>query len=298
MSTIPLTAVNPDAHQQPNPHSGLNITFTDGDVSASGVWSIAGWTIQFVRLNAGQGVGLDQDAGKVFVKIITGALANPERGRFAGIKEPRDIEVATIQVIAGPDGALVAVMTATDLVPDNLHSMDALSVSGPFEDIFVFTRMDQTEIGRRYDFFNGLEAYLMPGFHLLESDGTEIVYVHLWTAGKGVDMSPHDHSGAPSATAPAFTETHFVLNNGTGHGAMYDCTDNTPSHRNRQHIEMARGQEHGPFWLTDEDGMPKKRENGSVLFELHGWQAGNDEVEGQAYDLVAAFELNPDYSKI
>ena len=61
----------------------------------------------------------------------------------------------------------------------------------------------------------------MPGFHLLDGDGAEIAYVFFWTAGKGVDLSTHDHGHAPSALAPAFAEVHQVLHNGTGLGGMY-----------------------------------------------------------------------------
>jgi hypothetical protein len=283
---------------QPNPFAGLSITFTDDVVSASEIWSIAGWTIQYVRLQSGAEFALEQGTGNIYVKIITGSLANPTRERFAGAKLARSIETSVDQIIAGAKGALVAIMIDGHSDRNNIHSMDGLTISGPYEDIFVFTRIDQTDLGKAFDFFKGVEAYLMPGFHLLEPDGTEIVYIHLWTAGKGVDMSPHDHSQPPSDAAPAFTETHFVLNNGTGKGAMYDCTDNKPGHSNRKHIPILRGQEHGPFWLTDDQDMPRKRENGSVEFNLHGWQAGNNEDEGQAYDLVAAFELNPDYSQL
>lgn len=286
------------AHMQPHPVAGLSITLEDGNADASAIWSIAGWTLQFVHIPADGQVDIDLGKGKTYVKIITGSLANLDRPRFAGFKTARDIEVHQDSLVAGPEGALLAIMTATSAVPENIHAMSDLTVTGPHANLFVFTQMDQTEIGKHFDFFKGVDAHLMPGFHLLEQDGTEIVYVHLWTAGKGVDMSPHDHSQPPSEAAPAFTETHFVLNNGTGKGAMYDCTENTPSHSNRKHISILRGQEHGPFWVIDDQGMPKRRENGSVEFNFHGWQAGDDDLEGQAYDLVAAFELNPDYSKI
>ncbi len=60
-----------------------------------------------------------------------------------------------------------------------------------------------------------------------------------------------------------------------------------------------RGEEHGPFWQIDpHTGMPQRWANGAVEYGLHGWQAGVDEQPLQAYDFVAAFEINPNYARI
>jgi hypothetical protein len=57
---------------------------------------------------------------------------------------------------------------------------------------------------------------------------------------------------------------------------------------------MQRGEEHGPFFVSDPTtGMAMRRENGAVEYPWHGWQAGTDDDAGQAFDFVAAFELNP-----
>ncbi len=175
--------------------------------------------------------------------------------------------------------------------------MNHLIMSGPYDDIIQWDRFDQSHIGKNIPYFRGLDAHILPGLHLLDDAGDEIVYVHFWTAGKGVDMSAHDHSNTPSPTARVFTETHFVLNNGTGNGGMYACSGDDIHDRSLR--TMQRGEDHGPYWAVDsETGMPLLRENGSIDYGFHGWQAGNDEDEGQAYDLVAAFELNPDYSQL
>lgn len=280
---------------------GLDVLIGGQSVSegpvASDVWSMAGWTIQFVKLGAGQGLGLDQSQGKIYVKIITGAIANTGQNRFADRKQARDTRVLDDHIEAAGDGAILTILTETPSVPDNIHSMDELTVSGPHQDILFWTRFDQSSLAKGVDYFKGLDAHLLPGFHLLDEDGTEILYVHVWTAGKGVDMSPHDHSHRPSEKFPAFTETHWVFNNATGKGGMYDCVGEDLSERT--HMSMRRGYDHGPFWAVDADtGMPKQRENGAIEYGFHGWQAGADGDDRQAYDVVAAFEMNPAYSEV
>ncbi len=280
---------------------GLDITLSarpeSGTLTVSDVWNLGGWNIQFVSLGAGEKLGLDQAQGKVYVKIITGALANTNQDRFAAYKQVRDTRVDDDYVEAAGDGALLAIFTETAAVGDNVRSMDELGVTGPHSEIMFWTRFDKSVIGKTIDYFKGLDAHLLPGFHLLDEDGTHIIYVHFWTAGKGVDMSPHDHSHGPSEAFPAFAETHWVLNNGTGRGGMYDCEDGDLN--KRKEIPLQRGEDHGPFWAIDRaTRMPKLRENGAVEYGFHGWQAGTDDDESLAYDLVAAFEMNPEFAKI
>lgn len=280
---------------------GLEITLSarpeSGALAVSDVWSFGGWNIQFVSLGAGRTLGLDQSQGKVYVKIVTGALANTNQDRFAAYKRGRDTRVQDDHIEAATDGALLAVFTETAAVPGNVHSMSELGVTGPHREILFWTQFDQSSLAKNVPYFKGLDAHLLPGFHLMDEDGTPIIYVHFWTAGKGVDMSPHDHSHRPSAAFPAFAEVHWVLNNGTGQGGMYDCEDGD-LHK-RKSLPLQRGEDHGPFWAIDgETGMPKLRENGAVEYGLHGWQAGSDDDDGQAYDVVAAFEMNPEFAKI
>jgi hypothetical protein len=129
----------------------------------------------------------------------------------------------------------------------------------------------------------------------VDTDGTQIVFIHFWTAGKGIDMTAHDHSGAPTADNPAFVETHWVFNNGTGYGGMYSCN---AEGGDRRSIIIQRGEEHGPFFHVDPIGRAVvKRGDGSILYDLHGWQAGRDNSPQQSYDMVGAFELNPDYAR-
>ncbi len=258
----------------------------------SSIWHVAGWDMQFVRLQPGEGVPLDQSKGIVYVKVITGALSSPALAPFAKPKSVRTTLVEGTEAIAGPQGAIFAVFTATDTVPDNIHTMDQLAIEGPHADILVWQSFYKRFRGA--EIFKGVDAHMVPGFHILDGDGTEIVYLHFWTMGKGADSSTHDHSRAPSRRAPAFAEIHWVFNNGTGQGAMYECA---APEAQRSLTGMQRGDEHGPFWTIDgATGMPSLADSGAVEYGWHGWQAGLDDGAAQAYDFVAAFEINPDYA--
>lgn len=274
---------------------GLDIVL-DGTApnESSQTWTVAGWRIQFVRLQAHETAPLDQTAGTVYLKVITGALIDPDLGPFAAARTVRSTMVDASQTTAGPEGALFTVLTATEAVPDNLESMDQLAFNGPIADTFVWdTFYDRF---RGAEIFKGVDAHIVPGFHLLDADGVEIVYVHFWTMGKGGDASTHNHSHSPSPRAPAFAEVHWVFNNGTGDGAMYEC--DAPGEP-RTRLVMQRGEEHGPFFGIDPTtSMPQLRDNGAVEYGFHGWQGGTDDSPAQAFDFVAAFEINPDYALV
>ena len=52
-------------------------------VSATSTWTMAGWEMRFVQLAPHAQFALDQSAGKVYVKVITGQLKRPDRDAFA-----------------------------------------------------------------------------------------------------------------------------------------------------------------------------------------------------------------------
>jgi hypothetical protein len=279
---------------------GLHVALARPDaslgVAVSDAWKVGGWMIQFVRLANHRRLGLDQNEGKIHVKVITGTLTQPVRGPFAASRKVRDTLVSNSTIQAGDHGALLAVITETPSVADKINSMDQLVFRGPFAEHLRWSSFEQ-KFGRSTAVFDGLDAHIVPGFHLLDEDRTEIVYLHFWTAGKGVDCSTHDHSQDPAIVGPAFAEIHWVLQNGTGHGAMYECE--AIGARERTSLRLQRGQEHGPFWDADPTtGFPMRRANGAVKYGYHGWQAGSDDSSGQSYDFVAAFEFNPDYAKL
>lgn len=266
-----------------------------GEPVVSSVWSVAGWTLQFARLHAGQSLSLDQAAGRIHVKVVTGELANIGRKPFAGKFAVHDTEVRAGELRAGGDGAVFAVFTETADVADNVRSMAELNIEGPMREAFQWQRFDE-KFGAFTDFFDGVEAYMSPGFHLLDEQHTEVTYVNLWTAGKGVDLSTHNHGNDPSPAAPAFAEAHWVFNSGAPGAGMYLC-DEPGAPRTR--FPMRRGQEHGPFFAIDSStGRPVLRPNGAVEYPWHGWQAGDDDGSGQAFDFVAAFETYPDFVQL
>ena len=275
---------------------GLQITLdgqgTPGEPAVSNAWSVAGWTLQFARLQAGQSLSLDQSAGRIHVKVVTGELVNIGRKPFAGPFMVRDTDVRAGQLRAGDEGAIFAVFTETADASDNVRSMAELNIQGPMHETFAWQRFDE-KFGAFTDFFDGVEAYMSPGFHLLDEHSAEVTYVNLWTAGTGVDLSTHNHGNDPSPAAPAFAEAHWVFNSGAPGAGMYLCDEPGGP---RTHLPMRRGQEHGPFFATyPNTGRPVLRPNGAVEYPWHGWRAGNDDGTGQAFDFVAAFETYPDF---
>ena len=275
--------------------AGLNIEMSGGTAPVvSDVWMLGGWRIQFIRLDAGQSFALDHHAGTVFVKVVTGTLVNIDRAAYAQSKTIRSTRVEVAEVTAGARGALFTVFTQTADVPASVTSMAQLGMAGPHAELFRWESFE-AKYGAFMTAFNGQDAHLLPGFHLLDADGQEIAYLFVWAAGKGVDMSTHNHGHTPNANAPAFAEVHWVMHNGTGHGGMYETS--APGAPDRIRHPMQRGEEHGPFFHVDaQSGRPVLLDNGAVAYPWHSWQAGQDSEPGQAYDVVAAFEITAPYA--
>jgi hypothetical protein len=275
---------------------GVSLSMGPGsETRISPVWTMAGWRLQFVRLSPGDSLLLDQQAGAVFVKVIQGSLSTPARRAYPAAGEVVTTRLAQPVITASTAGALVSIYTRTPEAPPVISQVSQLVVGGPMAEAFAWQTFEQ-----RYSaftpFFNGADAHLVPGFHLLDNDGAEIAYVFFWTAGKGVDLSTHNHGNTPNPNAPAFAEVHQVLYNGTGCGGMYRTPE--PGAAERSRLPMYIGEEHGPFFVIATNGMAKLRENGAVEYPWHGWQAGEDGYPGQAYDLVCAYEITAPYSKV
>ena len=260
----------------------------------SEAWTVAGWRLRFARLGADQVLELREGAARLHVKVIAGALASPSASPFPPRGSLRSTHCREPHLRAGASGAWVAIFAETDDVPGNIGAMSALAFHGPLGE-----RLAWEPFSRRFagvtDYFDGADAHIAAGFHLLDERGSEVAYVHFWTAGRGVDLSTHDHGNAPSPGAPTFAEVHWVLNNGTGSGGMYLC-DAPGGERTR--VPMPRGTEHGPFFRVDSAGRPRRRENGAVDYPWHGWEAGTGSGAEQAYDFVCAFEINPELVRV
>ena len=278
-----------------NPRGGLEMTFdltSQTPISLSETWSTAGWDIQFIRLGAHQTLELPD--AENFVKVITGKLENIGRTCFAKPFAVRSTKLETRHLLAGSQGVFFALLTATAEVPDTVTDMSQCQFIGPGAGSLDWLSFEE-KFGEFIDAFNGLDCHMANGFHLLDAEGSEVVYVNFWTCGKGVDLSTHNHAQDPSPLGPAFAEVHWVFNNGTEKGGMYETDE--PGTPDRMRHPMLRGDEHGPYF-DFEGGKPTLRDNGAVQYPWHGWQGGEDDTDQQTYDFVAAFEINPAYAHI
>lgn len=295
-----LADLPPVLKASPSARGGLDMTIPEqakgAPTKASEMWRFGdSWTFQFASLAPGARLRLNHAAGKIYAKIITGDLPEVPLAQFGAAKQARSTDIKDDIIVAGDRGALLAILTELPTAAATIRHMDELVVDGPFSDILRFNRFDQTELGRTIPAFKGLDAYHMPGFHLLDEQGEQILFLHFWTTGKGVDLTAHDHSDIPSHDNPAFVETHWVFNNGTGSGGIYGVE----AENRRKKIPLQRGEEHGPFFRIDAKSRAiLTRDNGSIFYDPHGWQAGTNDEPGQYYDFVGAYELNPRYAKI
>lgn len=267
----------------------INVLFeTPESLETSPEWRLGNRIIQFAWIPPEAEMPLPYPALRTLVKVIDGYLVQPDRYAFC---EPRGMQNTLVEherVRAGQKGAFVTVLTEpeTNLV----RSMDELTFSGPLAEALQWRTFEE-QFNQVTDAFNGVDAFVGPGFHLLCDTGEETCFLNIWTAGKGVDLTTHNHAHNPSPLSPAFAETHLVISNGTGSGGMYECAEPGAE---KTRYPLPDGFEHGPFFDIDPvSGLPIMRENGAVSYPWHGWQAGTDDDPAQAYDLVFAFETLP-----
>jgi hypothetical protein len=278
-----------------NPRGGINLCFdlTDEEtIQISEVWTIAGWKIRFVFLPPYHTLELEGE--NHYLKVIVGDMANLGRSCFAEDYAVRTTRLEKAGVLAGSQGMLCALFTETPDVLPNIHKMSDCVFAGPMAQHLNWKSFKE-RFGASTDYFERFDNHMADGFHLLDSKKSEITYVNFWTCGKDGDVSTHNHAQDPSPAGPAFAEVHLVLNNGTGTAGMYE-TDGPDSKTRDVHV-MIRGDEHGPFF-EHEAGKPLFLNNGAVKYPWHGWQSGNDDKDVHSYDLVAAFEISPDYVSI
>lgn len=277
-----------------HPRGGLALCFDPAaDVAQhSDRWSIAGWTMGFYYLPPTAEMKLP--VAENYIKVIVGSLKEPERECFADDFTVRTTRVEHASVQAGDQGALLMHLVRTREASLPLRHMEDCRFSGSASSALVWKRFSE-RFGAFTAYFDALDNHMADGFHLINPAGEEIVYVNFWTCGKGGDVSTHNHGQPPSARAPAFVEVHLVLSNGTGEGGMYEADAAADGPRVR-HV-MQAGDEHGPFF-HHRLGKPVRLANGAVSYPWHGWNSGdNDDLE-QSYDLVAAFEINPDFAQL
>lgn len=288
-SALANTPIEPHATR-----GGLCVQFAANGASVSPVWNLGGFEIQFVRLPAGESTRTEV-ARPTYLKVLTGEIDCPPYRAFPAVGAVTSAQITEPQIQAVRD-CVLCLVRESDQAPEQITDMMQLRCTGPLDERLQWQTFDE-KFRAVTDAFSGLDAHMVPGFHLLDDAGAEIAYVHFWTTGKGVDVSTHNHGQAPSDLAPAFAEVHLVLRNGTGQGGMYRC--DAPGADSRERIPMQAGEEHGPFFHFDAtSGAPVLRDNGAVSYPWHGWQGGSDADPAPAYDLVAAFEISPQYARV
>ncbi len=269
----------------------VNVRFEDTrQLEISPEWQLGVRTIYFAWIPAGQSLALSERDQRTLVKVIAGGLIEPQRFAFCEPKGRQNNLFEGDQLLAGENGALVTIVREDSQAPSAVLTMQELGFSGPHSEALQWRTFEQ-QYGEVTGAFDGADAYVGPGFHLLDASGEETCFLNIWTAGKGVDLTTHNHGHNPSPLAPAFAETHMVICNGTGSGGMYEC--DAPGFPKTRY-PLPAGYEHGPFFEIDEaSGLPVMRENGAVAYPWHGWEAGTDDDPQQSYDLVFAFETSP-----
>lgn len=275
---------------------GLVLMMTTTEVSVSSAWSMGAFDIQFVGLPEGESLRLNRPAHPVYLKVISGEISEGHRRAFPAPGTTTST-VHAEDIISAIEPTVLCLISDSETGGRTVTAMDQLSVSGPESERFSWQTFDE-RFGAFTSVFAGLDAHMLSGFHLRSSEGSDIAYAHFWTTGKGADASTHNHAQDPSPSVPAFAEIHLVLRNGTGEGGMYHCETRDAPAQERVRTVMQAGEEHGPFFRLDEaTGKPLLRPNGAVDYPWHGWQGGTDDQPGQAYDLVAAFEIYPEFVK-
>ncbi len=249
---------------------GVDVIFQCVGFELSPCWRMAGWRMQFVHLPAGDSLTLDTALGRYFAKVVTGRLVTPDLNPFAARFSVRSTLVEGAVIVADQD-TLMAVFQETVEVPENVTNVTDLAITGVHADACQW-RSFETRFGGAIPAFNGVDAHMCGGFHLLNPELTEICYVNLWCAGQGVNLTTHNHAHPPHPQAPAFAEVHWVFNNGTGEGGMY-CADSADGDKTAT-FPLTRGEEHGYFFAVDEAGHPQQLSNGAVEYPWHGWESG------------------------
>jgi hypothetical protein len=280
-----------------NLRGGLELVFDLGEskkIQLSGSWRVAGWMIRYVFLPPHQTLELEDETH--YLKVIFGELSNLGRGCFAEDYTVRTTRLENSSLLAGSQGLLFALLTETPDLKSNIYDMSECVFSGPMAEKLTWKSFKQ-RFGAWTSYFDELDNHMADGFHLLDKERTDITYVNFWTCGKSADVSTHNHAQEPSLESPAFAEVHLVLNNGSEFSGMYKIRKPEDDPTMRKMYFMKRGDEHGPFF-EHHSGRALFHDNGAVKYPWHGWQNGSDDSDESTYDLVAAFEINPEYAQM
>ncbi|CAF1460644.1 unnamed protein product [Rotaria sp. Silwood1] len=212
------------------------------------------------------------------------------------------------RIATGSEGALLIVFETRDK-SNNIHriediqkilienSLPEYSPQDARKLTFQFIRYDQYDSAQQ---FKGLEFYNMKGFRIKFADNDEqLCYMQMWAAGQGVNAGVHNHA------KDFFCETHVCLINGSGQGGIHYLNDSkedydplTTPDSVFEKLIVPSFYEQGPLWEIDAQNKPVLRNDSTVVYPWHKWQAGIDRSFNQSYDVWIVFEFNSQLSTL
>ncbi|CAF1185859.1 unnamed protein product [Rotaria sordida] len=215
---------------------------------------------------------------------------------------PLDIHSDNDRITTGSEGALLIVFKTLNDSSNN-HQIDDIQkviIENSLPDYypqetrqlnFQFVRYDQYDSSEQ---FKDLEFYNMKGFGIKFADNNDyLCYIQLWAAGQGVNAGVHNHA------KDFFCETHVCLINGSGKGGMHylnsskqDYDPLTTPDSAFEKLTLPAFYEHGPLWDIDAQNKPVLRNDSTVVYPWHKWQAGINRSLNQSFDVWIVFEFN------
>jgi len=157
-----------------NPRGGIDLCFdltAQETIQLTEVWTIAGWQIRFVFLPPHQ--TLELEGKNHYLKVIVGELANLERACFAENFAVRTTRLEKQRVSSGSHGLLCALLTETPGLLPNIHDMSDCVFAGPMAQLLEWKSFKE-RFGASTDYFDQLDNHMANGFHLLDSEESEI----------------------------------------------------------------------------------------------------------------------------
>ncbi len=173
---INLASFSPNTPFTPHTErGGISIHLTEAPVSVSPAWTIGDFSIRFVRLAASETLQLDRSGGTTRLKIVTGEVDCAPHRPFPAVGEVVSTTLTASSIQAIRD-SVFCLVTEPDGAAGRISDMAQLQPSGPLQEVLRWQSFDE-KFSAVTDIFRGLEAHMLPGFHLLDASAREIAYV-------------------------------------------------------------------------------------------------------------------------
>ncbi len=148
------TCFHSDALITQGQRPGIDITFNSSDthpISLTPAWRMAGWSMQFAQLAPHAKLALDRSLGKVYVKVITGSLIQPQRNAIApSLKDIRTTLVEGEYIQAADKETIIVVVTKTNDAPGVISNViEQALVTGPKQELLAWHRVDEYDWGKQ-----------------------------------------------------------------------------------------------------------------------------------------------------